>query len=118
MRLLPYTNLLPLERLPLHLWVQQTVACIRPDGTWAYETLLLIANGHGDYDVAEFARQASAFVEREDGTDLRLLDNSQVFYDADQHIRRSLAEEGVLVRGLDQLTLTCSQPAPAAPVTL
>jgi len=118
MRLLPYTNPQPLERLPLHLWVQETIGCTRPDGTQAYSTLLLPADRHQVYDAVTFAQQAETFLAQERGTDFRLYDSQQVFYDADQHIRRSFEAESALLRGLDQLTLAYSPPAPAAPATV
>ena len=107
MKLLPF---LPeaLERRPLRLWVRQTIRCQVPTGGPVSESLLFEADADGSPMLADFVRQATAFAARVQGGRVKLLDDALVLYDASEHIRRSLAEEGRLIHGVNALLLANS----------
>ena len=110
MKLLPF---LPeaLERRPLRLWVRQTIRCQVPGGGPVSESLLFEADADGSPALADFARQATAFAARVQGSRVDLLDDAVVLYDASEHISRSLAEEGRLIHGVNALLLTAEAAA-------
>ena len=108
-------NLLPflpeaLERRPLRLWVRQTIRCRVPGGGHASASLLFAADADGSPVPADLLRQVSAFITQANGSQFEMLDDATVLYDASEHIRRSLPQEGRLIHGVNALFLASCPP--------